>query len=367
VLDHLGIVAATIEKLGLIEKIDARLPVSEKKGAKTTIGQRVSAMILNGLGFMDDRLYMFPEFLKNKPVDRLFGQEVHAEHFNDDALGRALDKIHAYGQTKLFSELAFQIGIEQKLLGKSCHIDSSSLSVEGEYLEEDAPPTKENGSPQAQAVPKHGYSKDHRPDLKQMIINLATTGQSGFPIWMEAHSGNASDKKILHEAAQKMQAFCQQIKEAPPFLTVADSAMYDSCLKDAGNMKWLSRVPETHRAAKELLQRDQAEFVWTPLTKGYQICIIETRYQDVHQRWCIVYSEQAYQRESATLDKRIATIEEEQNKALWHLGNQVFACEADAEKAAQSLDKTLKYHRLTWRITSLTKHVGPGQGHRMKP
>lgn len=361
VLDHLGLVAATIEKLGLIEKIDARLPVSEKKGAKTTLGQRVSAMILNGLGFMDDRLYMFPEFLKNKPVDRLFGQEVCAEHFNDDALGRALDKIHEYGETKLFSELAFQIGVEQKLLGKSCHIDSSSLSVEGEYLEKEAALPKKNGALQEQAVPKHGYSKDHRPDLKQMVINLATTGHSGFPIWMEAHSGNASDKKILHEAAQKMQAFCQQIKEAPTFLHVADSAMYDSCLKDAGDMKWLSRVPETHRVAKELLQRDEAEFVWTPLTKGYQICVIETRYQDVHQRWSIVYSEQAYQRENATLDKRIATIEEEQNKALWHLGNQVFACEADAEKAAQSFDKMLKYHRLKWRTTPLTKHVGKGR------
>jgi len=64
VLDHLGLVAATIERLGLINKLDERLPVSKEKGAKATIGQRVSAMILNGLGFIDDRLYMFPEFLK---------------------------------------------------------------------------------------------------------------------------------------------------------------------------------------------------------------------------------------------------------------------------------------------------------------
>ena len=71
VLDHLGLVAATIKGLGLVDKIDERIPISTEKGAKATIGQRVSAMILNGLGFIDDRLYMFPEFLKNKPVDRL--------------------------------------------------------------------------------------------------------------------------------------------------------------------------------------------------------------------------------------------------------------------------------------------------------
>jgi len=32
------------------------------------MGQRVTGMILNGLGFINDRLYMFPEFLKNKPI-----------------------------------------------------------------------------------------------------------------------------------------------------------------------------------------------------------------------------------------------------------------------------------------------------------
>ena len=71
VLDHLGLVASTIYDIGLVQKIDTRLPLSLNKGAKVTIGQRVAAMIINGLGFMNTRLYMFPEFLENKPVDRL--------------------------------------------------------------------------------------------------------------------------------------------------------------------------------------------------------------------------------------------------------------------------------------------------------
>jgi len=40
VLDHLGLVSATIEKLGLCEKIDQLIPVCHEKGAKTTMGQR---------------------------------------------------------------------------------------------------------------------------------------------------------------------------------------------------------------------------------------------------------------------------------------------------------------------------------------
>ena len=137
VLDHLGLVASTIYDIGLVQKIDTRLPLSLNKGAKVTIGQRVAAMIINGLGFMNTRLYMFPEFLENKPVDRLLGDGLIAEDFNDDALGRALDVIHEYGTNQLFSEIAFPIAIEQKLMVTSIHLDSSSLSVYGEYAEED--------------------------------------------------------------------------------------------------------------------------------------------------------------------------------------------------------------------------------------
>ena len=79
-LDHLGLVAATIDNLGIVDEIDRLLPLEAK--AKTTIGQRVAAMILNGLGFVDDRLYLFPKFLSNKPVSRFLGEGLEASNFN---------------------------------------------------------------------------------------------------------------------------------------------------------------------------------------------------------------------------------------------------------------------------------------------
>jgi hypothetical protein len=51
---HLGIVAATIDKLGIVEKIDGLIPLGSN--SKKSIGERVKAMILNGLGFVDTRL-----------------------------------------------------------------------------------------------------------------------------------------------------------------------------------------------------------------------------------------------------------------------------------------------------------------------
>ena len=52
-LGHLGLVAATIREFGIIEKIDARLYLNERKGGLVTYGRRVAAMVLNGLGFMN--------------------------------------------------------------------------------------------------------------------------------------------------------------------------------------------------------------------------------------------------------------------------------------------------------------------------
>ena len=188
VLDHLGLVASVIKDIGLISKIDERIPVSKEKGAKLTIGQRVAAMILNGLGFMDDRLYMFPQFLENKPVHRLFDGNVCAADFNDDSLGRGLDEVFKFGVTKLFSELAFDIGIDQNLLGRSAHFDTTSLSLYGDYLDDEkaVSDSSDTAAPAANSSDKtpidvtYGYSKANRPDLKQVVLNLATTGVANF-------------------------------------------------------------------------------------------------------------------------------------------------------------------------------------------
>jgi transposase len=176
VLDHLGLIGATVSKLGLVQAIDKKLPMT--KGAKTTHGQRALAMILNGLGFMDDRLYLFPKFLENKPVAKLFGEGIQFSDFHDDSLGRFLDAIHDYGEQKLFSELALSMALQHKLLGKSVHLDTTTLSLYGTSYEDAATAADT-------AIPKQGYAKNHRFDLKQMTLLLATTGASNFPVWME--------------------------------------------------------------------------------------------------------------------------------------------------------------------------------------
>ena len=360
VLDHLGIVAATIDKLGIAKQIDKLMPMTNS--AKTTMGQRATAMILNGLGFIDDRLYMFPKFLENKPVAKLFGADLKASDFNDDALGRFLDEAHVYGETKLYSEIALPIALRHKLLNKSAHFDTTSLSVYGDYDTDiiDEPATNERTLEIPSNVkPDYGHAKNKRVDLKQMTLLLATTGASGFPVWMESHGGNASDKKTLEESAQRMQKFCKALESAPSLLYVGDSAMYANCVKHGNDLLWLSRVPENMNLSKELLLR--TDITWTELSDGYKMYPIEKEYGNVKQRWILIYSEHAYIKEIATLDRNINKELEETNKILWHMSNSLFGCTKDIDNQIKKIEKKLKYHQIKYTIAEIAKYANKGR------
>ena len=158
-----------------------------------------------------------------------------------------------------------------------------------------------------------------------------------------------------------MRALCKGIKDAPSFMTVGDSAIYDACIKEAGDMLWLTRVPERHKAAKELLQYPDDAYGWTELADGYKICVTENRYRGIRQRWIVVFSKQAYEKECKTLENQIQKAEDCLQKEFWHLGNQVFQCECDAKKAWKSVSKNPIYFALSARIEPIFQHKNKGR------
>lgn len=190
-LDHLGIVAGICRKIHLIERIDAKVGPTERK---VSVGQAVQAMVLNALGFVGRPLYLTPEFFAHKPVDLLIGPGLRAEDFNDDSLGRALDRLYEVGVTEVFAEVASPALKVFGITSEFVHLDSSSFSLEGAY----ATPSED-----AKAVKiTYGYSKDKRPDLKQVVLGLICTYRSSLPVWLKALDGNRSDKESFPEMIQ---------------------------------------------------------------------------------------------------------------------------------------------------------------------
>jgi transposase len=106
VLDHLGLVAGMFDELGIGEVLDqATQPNPEMR--LVTAGHAVKAMVLNGLGFVNQPLYLVPRFFQDKPISRLLTPcVIEAQHLNDDTLGRALETLYAYGVTARYRLMA---------------------------------------------------------------------------------------------------------------------------------------------------------------------------------------------------------------------------------------------------------------------
>jgi len=111
-LYHLGLVAGMYDELGIGNIIDEAIEQDEEKRS-VSIGKAVKAMVLNGLGFVNQRLYLFPKFFQDKPIDRLIGEDISASQLNEHVIGRALDDIYEYDATSLYSQIA--VGATQVL------------------------------------------------------------------------------------------------------------------------------------------------------------------------------------------------------------------------------------------------------------
>src|SRR6266487_5908662 len=100
---------------------------------QVSVGTATVAMILNGLGFSNRRLYLVPQFFANKPVEHLLGSGIEAADLNDDCLDRTLDWLYAQDPTQVFAGIATQA---RKIFGVSArhvHVDTTSFAVSGAY------------------------------------------------------------------------------------------------------------------------------------------------------------------------------------------------------------------------------------------
>lgn len=297
-------------------------------------------------------LYLTPQFYKSKAIELFFDEPISADDLDDHTLGKALDEISNYGATRLFGELAFGIAQQIGLLGELAHLDTTSFSLQGKYETEETEVIEV----------KHGFSKDHRRDLKQVVLSLIMTGPANLPIWMEPQDGNSSDKASFHETIRRVQSFTENMSQNHDFCWVADSALYtpDKLLKH-NSIKWISCVPESIKEAKNLVDEPDDSFKWYELENGYKWTEVESNYGGIQQRWILISSEQAYNREKQTIEKQFNLKLEELERDCWHLSNKLFNCPEDAIKAVIALQKKHKYYTISYEVTATEKYRTKGR------
>jgi transposase len=346
-IDHLGIVSGVCREIGLIEQIDAQVKAS---GRKVSCGQATQALVLNALGFVGRALYLMPAYMQNKPVDLLIDPALNADDLNDDTLDRCLDDLYAAGVTEVFFKVAAHALQVYGLGSNFVHLDSSSFHLHGAY---------DPAEPDREAISvTYGYSKDHRPDLKQVVVQLITGHKSALPVWLEVLSGNSNDKKSF---TATVKAYCKQLQDKEQPYLVMDSAGYsEETLKAAQDVRWLMRVPETLAQARKLVKETRSEEM-KELEPGYQGQEVVCEYAGIAQRWLVVFSEAACQRELKTLEKAQARELETAQKEWRKIEAQTFQCQADAENALGQFNKKWKYHQATAKAIPITQYPRRGR------
>ena len=341
-IDHLGIIAGIIDDIGIVEIIDKELGSHPQE--KVSAGQVVKAMIINCMGFLTAPLYLFSEFFSGKATEHLIGEGIKAEYLNDSRLGRVLEQLYEYGVSLLFIKIAYVMVERFVIKIPSGHMDGTSLSVQGKYIK------SEEKEGEEEAVPikiTHGYSRDHRGDLKQFTLSLLTTGEEGLPLFMQVGDGNKLDSQAFPEMIKDFQAQWQGEKVD---LLVMDSAFFNkkNLINFQEGINWISRVPLTIKAAQELTKTLLPEqFTQSNIQQNYHFCTVCSEYARVKQQWVVVESEQRKQADLITLSKHIEQSFTLKNKSLLNLEKKEFACEPDAISAAKDFEKNLNYHSLT--------------------
>ncbi|OJW68805.1 MAG: hypothetical protein BGO68_04485 [Candidatus Amoebophilus sp. 36-38] len=249
-LDHLGLVMGTLKEFNIINFIDKRLSNPQKHNITT--GEAVAAMIINGLGFVSKPLSLTPQFFETKPLDLLFGRPIQAEELNRHRLGRALDELHQYGCELLFSQIATHLCSQINLDYSFTSLDTTSFTLSGAYQQD---------TDEYEIKLTHGYSKDHRPDLKQAMLELVTSQDGGIPLMMRCLDGNASDSKVFQTRCQHLLESFKQ-SEGPRYL-VADSKLYHQDNKNnLAHIKFITRIPKTYQEEGKAIQASIASREW---------------------------------------------------------------------------------------------------------
>ena len=328
--------AGIVDEMGLVEVIDRQIEPHPQQTVST--GVAIKAMILNGLGFVSAPLYLFEQFFVGKATEHLLGTGITAEHLNDDRLGRALDAVWETGLSGLFMTIAMQAYQRFGVSAPSVHLDSSSFSVTGAY-----PLSDSEAEELATLKITYGYSKDHRPDLKQFLVDVICSNDGDVPLFLRVGDGNESDSAVFGNLIAEFQ---QQWTLDSVY--VADAALYtEANLQTLGDLQWVTRVPLTLKAARQLVDELATETLVPSTLEGYSCLERTSDYAGVPQRWVVVCSEQRRQSDLKQLEKQLEKQAQKAQKQLRQLRQQTFACAADAQQAAQRLADKWPLHQLS--------------------
>ena len=342
-IDHHGLVAGVIDDLQIPEIIDSCLPYNGQENV--TFGEAVKAMIMNGLGFTNRPISLTPQFFENLPLSDLFGHEVTPEDLNRHKLGRTLDALWEFGCEALFTQIAYNACHLEDIQCNFLSEDTSTFSVTGEY---------DQATDEQEILVTHGYSKDNRPDLKQVVHELMVAQDGGIPLMTKSWDGNTDDHQVFRERARNLVENFQHADDLR--VLIGDSKLYaEPNSENLASIPFITRVPGTLNLEKQITEQAlQHPEHWSPLDGANSYQRFDLCHYGIEQRWLVIFSHERFKGVQKTVAKERDKENEKIRSKLFHLQAKRFDSKEKALQALEKLRAKWKYHRL--RSYDFTEH-----------
>ena len=269
--------------MGLEDLCERLLPVGRER-----VGWAKMAAVLVAARFCEpsSELHIAEDWYRRTALCDLL--QLGDEEVNKDRLYRGLDHLLEH-KTALEAHLSERCG--------------ELFAIQNEVLLYDVTSTYFEGQAEANPQAQRGYSRDHRPDCKQVCIALVVTFD-GFPLGYEVFAGNTHDSKTLQTIVATMEA---------RHGTLGRVWITDRGMASAENLAWLRSTGRRYiiGAPKSELKKFAAELAtatgWRTVHEGVEVKL--ARHPETAETVILCRSADRRSKEKAMHDKFSARIE----------------------------------------------------------
>jgi len=350
-----GLITGLCEQIGLDKIFDAFLTAHTGRPPEISYGH-LAEMMLVTMADEHHPLYRMHDYLENVDLDSLLGTPIDRNKLNDDRFGGFLDLLQEAGGADILSAIAVQAFKHYGIRLSSVNFDTTSKVMWGQY-------ESEEGTIGAVDI-TFGYSKQHRPDKKQIMFGMGVT--QGICVDGQVFSGNLSDKTYNVDNLDRASSMKELFEsDGEPFFYIADSAAFTrEFLEKAKRLKIeiITRMPDNVIECRKAIEKALDQLETLPIyhhetqtrPSVYRVLSDACIYHDVPMNMAVCYSEKLEETKKSTVGKRVLKERDAIDKVIKRLSKRTFACLEDAQIEIETQSKAdlakLKYHSTTLQI-----------------
>ncbi len=358
--DYYPILGQLMEEIGLAGTINSIVQPYDTQ-VNVDAGTYVGLFIHHILGDVNIKMYKMDEFFKDKALPLLipWKPDLSVVDINDDRAGRVLDALWEANPQQVFGAVVNSAIAVHGLSTDAVHVDTTSKSFHGAYEDD----FEDETVPQVNL----GYSKDHRPDLKQLIFGVGTTAD-GVPIIGEVANGNESDMTLNGRWVKNLRNIMQKEEDDEFLLYIADSSAVTTNnlrIRKEANIDIISRLPGRFGIEDELKKKAFNTDEWTPVGKlsqekdaaSYKVWDTSGEIDGQTYRFVVVHSDHKDKRKTKAVERSVKKEFDMNSKRIQKLLKRRFACMEDAyiEINRHNSDFQMGYHDIEWNIEERTE------------